>query len=81
MLLSPLSVINQTLDQLQALRELLCDEFDPRVMNQADLNDEQRLCKETVRTISILVPKLEAVRRTSVVGSNDYPRVCITCDD
>lgn len=81
MLTSPLSVINQTLDQLQALRELLSDEFDPRVINHAELSDEQRLCKEAVQTISVLVPKLEAVRRTSVVGANDSSRACLACDD
>jgi hypothetical protein len=81
MFTSPLSVINQTLDQLQALRELLSDEFDPCVINHAALSDEQRLCKETVQTISVLVPKLEAVRRTSVVGANDYSRACLACDD
>jgi hypothetical protein len=29
----------------------------------------------------VLVPKLEAVRSTSVVIATDHPRVCVNCDD
>lgn len=81
MLASPLTVINETLDHLQTLSEFLLDEVDERVISSQQLTTERRLCKEALQTIKVLMPKLEAVRSTTVVGAVDYPRVCINCDD
>ena len=81
MLASPLSVINETLDRLQTLSEFLLDEVDERVISSQQLTAERRLCKEALQTIRVLMPKLKAVRSTTVVGAVDHPRVCINCDD
>ena len=81
MLASPLAVINETLDRLQTLSEFLLDEVDERVISSQQLAAERRLCKEALQTIRVLMPKLEAVRSTTVVGAGDHPRVCINCDD
>ncbi len=81
MLASPLTVINETLDSLQTLSEFLLDEVDERVITSQQLTTERRLCKEALQTIRVLIPKLEAVRRTNVVAAVDSPRLCMTCDD
>ncbi len=81
MLASPLSVINETLDHLQTLSEFLLDEVDERVITSHQLTTERRLCKEALQTIRVLIPKLEAVRSTTVVGASDHPRVCVNCND
>ena len=81
MLASPLSVINETLDRLQTLSEFLLDEVDERAITSHQLTTERRLCKEALQTIRVLMPKLEAVRSTTVVAAVDHPRVCINCDD
>jgi hypothetical protein len=81
MLESPLAVINETLDHLQTLSEFLLDEVDERVIATHQFTTERRLCKEALQTIRVLIPKLQAVRSTNVVGAIDGPRVCATCDD
>ena len=81
MLASPLSVINETLDHLQTLSEFLLDEVDERVITSHQLTTERRIFKEALQTIRVLIPKLEAVRSTNVVGATDNPRVCLNCDD
>ena len=81
MLASPLSVINETLDHLQTLSEFLLDEVDERAIISHQLTTERRLCKEALQTIRVLIPKLEAVRTTTVVGASDHPRVCVNCND
>lgn len=81
MLESPLAVINETLDHLQTLSEFLLDEVDEPVIAAHQLTTERRLCKEALQTIRVLIPKLQAVRSTNVVGAIDGPRVCVTCDD
>ena len=81
MLASPLSVINETLNHLQALSEFLLDEVDERVITSHQLTTERRLCKEALQTIRVLIPKLEAVRSTTAVAASDHPRVCVDCDE
>ena len=81
MLDSPLSVINETLEHLQTLSELLLDEVDGRAISSIEISAERRLCKEALQTIRVLIPKLRAVRGTSVVGVIEGPRTCMTCDD
>jgi hypothetical protein len=80
-LASPLSVINDTLDQLHTLSQFLLDEVDERVITSHQLTTERRLCKEALQTIKVLIPKLEAVRSTNVVVAIDHSRTCFSCDD
>jgi hypothetical protein len=80
-LASPLSVIYETLHQLQTLSEFLLVEVDERVLTSHQLTAERRLCKEALQTIRVLIPKLEAVRSTNVVSATDHPGVCVNCDD
>lgn len=81
MLASPLSVLNEALDRLQTLSQFLLDEVDERVITSHQLTTERRICKEALQTIKVLIPKLEAVRRTNVVAATDRPRICTGCDD
>jgi hypothetical protein len=80
-LTSPLTVIDETLDHLQTLSEFLFDEVDERVVHYRDLTNERRLCKETLQTIRVLIPKLQAVRITGVAGGIEPPRRCANCDE
>ena len=80
MLASPLSVINETLDHLRTISEFLLDEVDERVITSHQLTTERRLCKEALQTVRVLIPKLEAVRSTSVVATTDRPPVCVDCE-
>ena len=80
-LASPLSVINETLANLQTLSELLLDEVDERVVTSHQLTTERRVCKEALQTIRVLIPKLQAVRCTNVAAALDHPRTCANCDD
>lgn len=81
MFASPLAVINETLDHLQTLSEFLLDEVDERVITSPQFTTERRLCKEALQTVRVLIPKLQTVRSTNVVGAIDHARVCVNCDD
>jgi hypothetical protein len=78
---SPLSVIDDTLDHLRTLSQLLIDDVGERVVTSHQLAAERRLCKEALQTITVLIPKLEAVRRTNVPTATDHPSMCINCED
>lgn len=74
MLASRLMVLNETVDHLYTLSEILLDEVDERAVASHQLRAQRRRCKEALQTMRVLIPKLEAVRNTSVV-TIDQPRV------
>ena len=79
MFVTPLHLIDQTIDDLEALTEVLSDEVDTRV--NAITRPEGKLCKEALLTISVLLPKLKAVRCSPVAMTVEYRSACPTCDD
>lgn len=82
MFVTPLTLIDQTIDHLESLTELLTDEIDARTVREP--RPEARLCKEALMTISVLLPKLKAVRCTPVAMAGDHPslsRACPSCDE
>jgi hypothetical protein len=79
MFVTPLHLIDQTIDDLEALTEVLSDEVDTRV--NATTRPEGKLCKEALLTISVLLPKLKAVRCSPVAMTVEYRSACPTCDD
>jgi hypothetical protein len=79
MFITPLSLIDQTIDDLEALCELLADEVDARL--RPEPRPEGRLCKEALLTIGVLLPKLKAVRCSPVAMTAEYRGACASCDD
>jgi hypothetical protein len=79
MFISPLCLIDQTIDHLESLSEMLTDEVDERFL--AASKPEGRLCKETLLTIGVLLPKLKAVRCSPVALVAGRAGGCATCDD
>jgi hypothetical protein len=56
------SLIQQSIEQLERLSEMLAGEVPSNSRSVASLTPRVRLSKETLLTISILLPKLYAVR-------------------
>lgn len=79
MFITPMTLIERTIDDLESLRELLADEVDARLRSEP--RPEGRLCKETLLTISVLLPKLQAVRCSPVAMTPEHRGVCASCDD
>jgi hypothetical protein len=79
MFVTPLTLIDRTIDDLESLCEVLADEVDTRV--RSELPPEGRLCKEALLTISVLLPKLRAVRCSPVAMTADYRGACVACED
>jgi hypothetical protein len=79
MFVTPLTLIDRTIEHLETLTELLADEVDERLRNE--LKPEGKLCKEALLTISVLLPKLKAVRCTPVAMTPDYRSACPSCED
>jgi hypothetical protein len=79
MFITPLHLIDQTIDDLEALTEVLADEVDTRV--SAHPRPEGKLCKEALLTISVLLPKLKAVRCSPIAMTVDYRSACPSCED
>jgi hypothetical protein len=76
MFITPLTLIEQTIDDLE---ELLSDEVDARL--RAEARPEGKICKEALLTIGVLLPKLKAVRCSPVAMTADYRTRCASCDD
>lgn len=79
MFITPLTLIDRTIDDLEALSELPADETDALLC--AEPRPESKLCKEAVLTISVLLPKLKAVRCSPVAMTAEYRGACASCDD
>ena len=79
MFVTPLTLIDRTIEHLETLTEVLADEVDERLLSE--LKPEGKLCKEALLTISVLLPKLKAVRCTPVAMTADYRSACPSCDD
>ncbi len=81
MLRDPLTLIDQSIENLRTLVELFADEAGER-LPAAPMTPEARLCKEAALTIRVLLPKLQAARQTQVTAS--LPRAyrqCVHCED
>jgi hypothetical protein len=79
MFVTPLTLIDRTIECLESLTVVLADEVDERVLGE--LKPEGKLCKETLLTISVLLPKLKAVRRTPVAMTTGYRSACPSCEE
>ena len=76
------ALIDRSIAQLESLAAFLADEVQ-RPWTAAVLPlAERRLCKEALLTISVLLPKLQAVRRARASASDRrQPPRCPNCDE
>jgi hypothetical protein len=81
MFITPSALIDETLEKLELLSELLIDETGEATYQLPSRNHEARLCKEALLTVRVLLPKLKAIRRTSVATADFERGRCATCDD
>ncbi|MFO7305535.1 MAG: hypothetical protein C0P74_008455 [Gammaproteobacteria bacterium] len=79
MFITPLKLIDRTIDHLEILAEVLTDEVNEPL--NSELEAERKLCKETLLTIRVLLPKLKAVRCTPVAMTAAQPAHCPSCNE
>jgi hypothetical protein len=73
-------LIEQSIEQLERLSELLAGEVPSNSRSAASLSRRVRLSKETLLTISVLLPKLHEVREAHRMPSG-AARICPGCED
>lgn len=83
MFTDPVVLIDQTIDNLEALAALFEDETDMRTrsfreVGSSELTLREQRCREAVRAIAFLLPKLRAARATQVPRMQS--RICLNCD-
>lgn len=78
MFIDPLTLIDQTLENLEALTALFADEADARTMRSSELTARAQRCREAQRAIAFLLPKLRAARLTQLPTPSS--RICLNCD-
>ena len=80
---TPSLFIHHQITNLRVLADLLAEHIDGLPMPQA-VSAEALLCRESMMTISVLLPKLEATRRAlqppSIEDWAPRPRLCEDCD-
>jgi len=81
MFITPSALIDETLENLELLSELLTDETGEATYRLPSRNHEARLCKEALLTVRVLLPKLKAIRGTSVATADFERSRCINCED
>ena len=84
MLTDPLTLFDQTIDNLELLAALLADEIDERVQNpqaQQGIQDTMSLHRATHGKIRILLPILRAARAAQEdLSRATRPSYCLHCD-
>lgn len=74
-------LIDRSIAQLESLEAFLTHEVhQPWTTTLLPLS-ERRLCKEALLTISVLLPKLRAVRRAHASPAERQPPRCTSCDE
>lgn len=77
----PVTLILESIDKLEQLSALLAADLRAGP-SPAELPGAQRLGKEVLLGISVLLPKLRAVHRIEDLGSRPGPAVrCPSCED
>lgn len=78
MFIDPLTLIDQTIENLEALTALFEDETDARTVRSSELTLRTQRCREAQRAIAFLLPRLRAARITQV--PQPQSRICLNCD-
>jgi hypothetical protein len=78
MFTDPLTLIDQTIENLETLTALFEDESDARTQRPSELTARVQRCRDAQRAIAFLLPKLRAARATQMPQVRS--RICINCD-
>lgn len=78
MFTDPVTLIDQTIDNLETLSVLFEDELDERTHRPAELTLGAQRCRDAQRAIVLLLPRLRAARAMQL--SQAQPRYCVNCD-
>jgi hypothetical protein len=75
---NPLLLIRESIERLEQLSDFLASEVRANPTMSASLPPEKRISKETLLTISVLLPKLHEVRdaHTQAISAGRYCRHC-----
>ncbi len=76
----PASLIDISIEALQALTSHFEDEVAVTHVRAAPLRAEDRASKEALLMIGILIPKLQMIRRSQLASAGPFQR-CLNCDD
>jgi hypothetical protein len=76
---NPTSLIDQSIEALERLAAYLAGEIPSNSRSIASLPSRVRLSKETLLSISVLLPKLQAVRARE--SERTTGKVCRACED
>lgn len=75
-------LIDRSIAQLESLEAFLTLEVqEPWTTTPLLPLSERLLCKEALLTISVLLPKLRAVRRAHASPAQRQPPLCASCDE
>ena len=75
------ALIDRSIAQLESLAAFLADEVQRPWTSAVFPVTERRLCKEALLTISVLLPKLQAVRSAHASASDRQPAQCPSCNE
>jgi len=75
------ALLAQSIDQLESLAAFLAEEVHRAPPPASPSVPEQRLCKEALLSISVLLPKLKAVRNLQPMPRELPPPRCPVCED
>jgi len=75
------ALIERSIADLERLATFLADELQQPWTTTLLPLSERRLCKEALFTVSVLLPKLRAVRRAHTSPPDRQPPRCTSCDE
>lgn len=81
MFTDPVTLIDQTIENLYTLSAFFADETDERTHPAAELTLDSRRWRDAERAITWIIPKLQAARaaQLQVTAANQIP-MCLNCD-
>ncbi len=77
---TPRLLLDTSVAQLQTLASFLAEEMGEYGGMSVVATPEARACKEILMTLSVLIPKLQAVRY-GVIDESARLRRCVECED
>jgi hypothetical protein len=79
--ISPQTVIDQSIRQLQTLSTILAAEVQQSLLASTQLPVDKLICKEALLTVSVLLPKLQQARCVVDAPNPAPPLRCTSCDE
>jgi hypothetical protein len=77
----PVALIDETITNLETLKDVFQDEFDSLTHSVDRVNVNGAICRHAHGKISALIPVLRAARQTQLMGGFGHHRApCLHCD-